>query len=600
MKIEDPHGLVTEPRLRALCEALGLPEPEIVQAAPFSGRSLLYGLRFPVHTRRGGWFLRLDVVPHPRGVPLDHVHAAHRALGIQDEVPLRRDLQPVPTSLFGLPAIAMPFVEVSDGARLIQLQESFRAQVARDLGHVLSALSEHPMPDHGLRASDGRFVSDRGTWREAWLAYVASLHAVAGAGGLDLGDLSHRLRDVVLERQDALDDVSGFAIVHGELTARALKYRLSAGTATLHHVDEWDVALAGDPLVEAAFLVTVPAPMLGPILLARAHGDADVARAWLEPSALARIEAYHATFVLSRLADAAHHFARIRDPGVLWSVEPTRRVAEAAARPAWIGEHLADALGPKPSPYVPAPRDPARTAARVAALALRGDDPLSQAQATACLLALAAGHLAGRLAEPHRSALAELGVQLAPGGRTGVCTGTQRVADRTAWAAGLSAELVRSADGASGALVLWWLGLAVVDDLDGTVSDAVLRGLERAVRELGVVERREPPATTQHKLQLALATAAAAVALGQRPGADLASLGALRDACLGQLEGLLDLADPAVVHAPVTTFPVDEVLVALASGAPSGVRPLVALSLLTLRDRVTLPASATALLALAT
>jgi hypothetical protein len=602
MKIEDPHKLLSEARLAKWASDAGLPAPTVVRALPAHGRFLAYAMAFPDHRRRAPVMLRLDRIATPRGLALQNILAAQRTLAVLQDIP-HRTYRPVPPTAFGPPGAWTTLPTGStDGARLSGLKDEVWRQVAGDIGATMATLSDHPLATFGLRARAGRFVASRGTWREEWGAYVDALQAHNRSAGLDLGPLSKGLGRFIHDRLDALDEVSFHTLVHGELNAKALQYTLEGSQATLAAVDRWDLAMAGDPLVEARQLLLMPTVVAGEIV--RGYG-ADRVDDWLEPASLARIEVYLGSLFLSRIAEVAQHFQATNGRGYLQALPRVRTLVEQVLAPGFVRRTLEAARADRSSAAKP-PSDPGPAAADVALrlglLYLAGDPPIAAPQSPPCMLGLAAILLAQQLGERggFAAALPDLAMELMRTPRPGPCTGTQAIDDRAAWRTALTGDLVtatpsdRPAVGYS-AWIVWWLGLACVDAAEGTVSDAVLRGLEALVRELIVAEERKPPGPLKLKLQQALSGTAALTALEGLVPDHAGELRGLGEHCLEGLRDLLDLSDPSAVS-PTERLDVEALLPLLLDQAatPSQrvVRPIVVLALMTLDGRQTLPADA--------
>lgn len=598
MNIDDPHKLLDKKRLAAMCQIVGLPGPDSVTALGQPGRTMSYGIRFKASSGVPPQVLRLDMMNTAHGAPADHWVAANgvlQAIGL----PARPTLVRLPDHVFSRPAVVYPFVELSTGQRLCALTPEFWPTAAQDLGKVVTELASKTQERFGIRALDGSFRAARGTWADEWIAHSSELLQGARAFGVDLGSLSTALHQAVLDRRDALASVEQFCLVHGELKPAALLYQIANGVPALAGLEGWDVAMIGDPLVEVAYLLTYPPDTLAPVL---AGVGRDRVQAWLEPGALARIEAYHAALCATRPLYVAEQLRAVGGSSVVNVLEAARQHGEQALSDGFVEQRLREAVeitepfGPPRSDAAPSQ---AQTLIRTAVTFGRGDAGISPAQAPILVASLGAALLGHQIAEDTLRSTASLEAAIAllrVAENKGRSERTEPIPDPDAWIAALAGDLgteaLQSRCSTSGLLLVWLLAEARTV-LGTTLSDAVLRGVERTARDLAAHERALEPHPTlqaQHAIY-GLAATVRLEALGVRSFPELGD--ALRDR-------LLDLIDP-VEAASIPGGSGDEALLPkLADPSATAeqrlTRPLLILALRAVRGEP-LPATEAAVLA---
>jgi len=609
VKIEDPLKRINPQNMATLCQSAGLPLPEAVMAIGSPTRHQIYGLKFPASAGVPSHVLRLDLVSHPRGTPTDHMLAASNVLKLVDSIPCRQDGRRVADQVFGCPAGLYQYVELSTAQELIVLQSSFWETAAQHLGQTLAALADHPVPYFGVRARDGRFLPSRRSWREEWLQHVYALNAGAEAMGLDYGPLSQRALQAIQQRQESLDEVQDFHLIHGQLRLKNLEYLLKDGQPEFVNLAGFDHAMLGDHLVEVGYLLSMEAPELGPILAAYGH---DRVQSWLQPDALARIEMYAMSLALTRPAEIASHILMRGQTDVINALELARTYLEQTLEPDFAKTRIELALQhPQvaPTPQAGPQPDPGRTTLRRSVACLRGDAVPLATQAPLLCVTLGASTLAVEVeSDPiYAKVLGDIAPRLLtlfPG--LGVSWAVQPIADRTEWRKELLQHIVEAADRASGAsgnaaLMLAWLGFSAIDKLEGTVSDSVLRGLESLLREMAIHDVRNPPGNDILRLQHAVTGRAAMGWLEQSNlGIDEATLDELAARLDDRIQDLVDLAHGTEIPTPTDQFS-DETLLpylidASASQEQQLTRPLLVLALRSFHGKVTMPANAQSLI----
>jgi hypothetical protein len=235
-------------------------------------------------------------VPTGAAAALRHELAALKLLEGQSDLPVVSRFQ----LLHGLgrPSAVSAILPGSTGK--VWIGRGKGEEVIRSVGRALAVLASHPMHRFGDRAMDGLFLPSRPTWGGAWQARVAGLSGDVLAGGVDLGSLQQQLFRAIHQRLPHLDQVSAFGLVHGDLQPGNLLFRLAPEGLALSGVIDWEYALVGDPLVDWARSMLVPAETLRGVV---AGFGADRAReVFGQPGAVERLELYWLTQLLERLA----------------------------------------------------------------------------------------------------------------------------------------------------------------------------------------------------------------------------------------------------------------------------------------------------------
>ncbi len=517
----------TPSQLAALASFLGADGPVSVEPidVPKPGqplRTASWGVRLsssPVRDR----IVQIDSLPTLFGWPSDHLVAADRFLGDPTDAVLaqRPGLRRLPNRIFDAPAVVFDHRELSTGLRLCAMDASRWPRVAADLGASWRRLGHCEFEWFGTRAGGGRLLPRRASWADTWLATAARAMRMARQAGVDLGPLSDRLLEAVRERADALHGVARFTLVHAGLKPGALLYRFEEGAeggVALVGLDEWDVAVVGDPLLEWGFLLTTPEEQLAPIL----HGyGREAIEAELTLDSMARIEAYHLTTCASRIANVAIAVQSSGWSAVLGTLETARRAAERALVPGFAESRIRNALAIAP-PHAPAYSEARPWAAervlRISTGLVRDESGAPPPAVPGLISAVTAGLIAkvygGR---PGNELLAESAVDMASWmvnalGQIPAVESHEPIADRRAWLCALARTMWVSAEKGPGATGLWLVALAAaaLDVLDDTLSDGSLRGLEATAYTVATLEQNatvRPPLDAQHGLMAWAATA---------------------------------------------------------------------------------------------
>ena len=327
-------------------------------------------------------------------------------------------------------------------------------------------------------------------------------------------------------------------------------------------------ALAGDPLVDAAVLLGMSPEQLGPVLGAV---DGDWLDAWLEPEALARIEAYHLSWCLAQICQIGEYYALDHDLHRLANLERVGRHLHLALEPGFAERRLGAARQCAGDvPWVAVGFDAPAARLRVA-LALLGTDPAPPIeQALSVAGVLGAQLLAARLAlwpdageqSTRIEACARVGWSTQPVVRPGPHPDCEPLADVDRWSRGLVGDVLRHPHrGGSSALVLLWVGLEALARVDHEVTGAVHRGLERLVRATACTEGLDA-ASARRRLVHALLGLAALHGLREQLGLPEHDVERRADDLREQLQDAsaeLDLDWRASPGAPPGLAPLEEV-----------------------------------------
>ena len=241
----------------------------------------------------------LRQVPSGAGEGLRAELAALKLLGGQDELPVVGRYQLLQG--LGRPTAVSAILPGSTGE--VWIERGHGEPVIRTVGEVLGILADHPMHRFGDRVLDTDFLPTRSSWRSAWMARVARFSGKVIAGGIDLGPLQHALFMAIEQRLSALDEVSEFGLVHGDLQPGNLLFRLGPDGLALSGVIDWEFAMVGDPLADWARSMLVPADTLRGVI--DGYGKERAATLFAGPGAVQRLELYWLTQLLERLAVCA-------------------------------------------------------------------------------------------------------------------------------------------------------------------------------------------------------------------------------------------------------------------------------------------------------
>ena len=603
MKIQDSLGLVTPESVTQVASAVGVVPPVEVRQLGKPRRQARYGLRFADHAGVPPQVLAVDMVPTSRGYPLYHQWAALSALRFTEEIPSLQDFSVLPAQIFGVPSSISPYADEVDGRRWVELDAASYPRVAGDLGRTLVALWDVPLKGFGIRAEAGRFVPLARTWREEWETHVRSLERGALASGTDLGWLSAALGAAIDERLAALEGLTP-VLVHGSLTLDSLRYAAGTEEPELVRLTGWDLALAGDGLVDVAYLLTNAPDALGPVF---AGIGTDRVREWLEPGAIQRLEAYVYTSILQRVRSVADHVLSLRDTSTVSSLSGIVQAAQRALEPGFVATQIEQGLAHATGsglPVVGTPTPPHHFLARQALDVFRVDPPMDAANAPLGLAILGAASLAE--VSPEHGPLLQQSVDhlSAAYSRFGLATLGLPIADRPAWLAGLVDEVVAATNKGPlpcTSLLLTWAAVRVLDSIDWTVSDRLLRHFEATVRACMADEAvSRSGAAIDPKLGLThcLVGLAAVTELPLRVEGTSANFAALQAELEEQAADQLERVDPSAMPIPRTLDPAGLIDLAMNGlvGTQMLTRPVVALALHVAAGNAQFPADAATLI----
>ncbi len=475
--------------------SIGLPPPDGLTPLSPPWRHATWRVSFAPEHRLSDHVLRQVICDRAHDT-LEHERTALSQL-VDHALPVPRDFRRIPAALLPRPSAVCTFLPGTSGEELMRSAPSKAPKVAQRLGEVLTALGAVCLPAFGTTARAGAFVATGGSWREEWMMRVQRLDRSARMHGVDAGPLSRALVQHIEQRQDALDLVQDFALVHGDLHPGNL---LLDPEASLTGVVDWEAAMAGDPLLDWVLPLLVPTATLGKVVTGAGH--ARVRRLLEGPGAHERLEVYLATHLLERLAFAS--LEPFRD-------QPTARAQVIAqvvlfARPLLDGDesvrdrferaltHSADSE-PMLSYARPSPR---AVLLRRAAEALRASSFRTHAEAWSWIGAVYALELAEALpAEGPRilaraaSLLEDVDGDMPTGGSTAASKGELRqraetLAERTL------ATASKDPSACAASLAALTAGLALAEALDWNLADSVLEGLEALLAMATAPEASEP------------------------------------------------------------------------------------------------------------
>lgn len=481
-----PRPAVPTPTPALLAPALaslGLPPPASVEpmAPPWAHAS--YRLRFADETAQPDLMLR-RVLHAPLRDSLAAELAALTTLQHWDQLPVVRAYRLIQSDLLPFRAAISTLLPGRQGMGVLRDDPALGPSVGAAVGRLMAQLQAVVSTGYGTVPAGGRFVPRRGSWRAEWAAWVGAALGLARSDALHLGPLTERIAARIQDQLGALDTVSSFSLVHGDLHPSNLLFeaRPEGGVALTGLVD-WEGAFAGDPLAEWAVALELPAATLGHIVLG--FGAEAVAALLEQPDAIARLEVYTATRCLTRLAWCTGGLFR-GDAGRrrAYALEYARQTHEAALEPDFVARKLKLALelGARGPVAVAAPSSAPRRALWRAVEATHRPTPTSPWAALALSAAISAALLAEDAPAPLDAgwlAVAEAAVD-----SLGPQVGRQwaePVPDRAAWAAALCAELSRGPARVALTLASLWLAMEAARRL-GALSDDALRGLETALR----------------------------------------------------------------------------------------------------------------------
>lgn len=561
--------------------AFGLPAP--VDTRPL-GRPRVHEtwlLRFPPGARLEAAVLRV-VAHNPGEDTLATERAALRLAALGGLVPVPREYALLAPRLVGRPAAVRSFIPGVPGTALLEGAQAPAALAA--LGEVIGALQDGFQVGFATRATAaGSFVPRRACWAEEVIALALERAALARAGA-DLGPLSAALLRPLLEGAAAMESVTEFALVHGDLHPGNTLFQADEAGCTLQGVIDWERAGVGDPVAEwATPLLLLPPPALAWVL--RGYGVARAA-ALLDPEVRVRLGLYARLKLLDRLAWAAlpvYDAAGARPRAQ--ALELARSLAAPVLAEDGAGRLLEAALRlAEGRPVVPVPaawgRWPASAAvlARQALIALAGAPPPDEQETLLAMGAIACALRAARSSGAEAEAAARLGERLLlhPPLQSRAVP-SDGPADPAGWRSALRSAALASAEVAPArclALPLLALALDAIDLLAGAVPGRCLDALETASRALmrRAEVQRSSSCAPQERLVAAVLGAWALGRLGLEAPTLAATLAAQRLAALDELSGLGEPRSPALAEdfrpssAPEALLPV--VLLAI-QDAPS-------------------------------
>ncbi|MBT3221338.1 MAG: phosphotransferase, partial [Proteobacteria bacterium] len=501
----------------------------------------------------------------------------------------------IPMNVFGAPAGLGHLVHGLDGFQLIQADEGYLKNVYQEIGRIMAALADEPIPYFGLRADGNFFVPQRESWRSEWVARTRQHHLCAQSLGTDLGALSQDLFAAAKERFNTLDSCKSWALSHGDLSPANLRFQAEAADPELVGVVYWPIAAVSDPRVDWAGQLFLPDEALAHVV--EGYGQEQVEELMDDTAAL---ELFFFGECLSRLRYAID-IERIATRGqAMRTIEHTRMFAQAALQPNWLKNRLDKALNQSEwGPLVQPP--PLHVALRHGLDFLKVSPPLA-ADHTAFLLVVLGSSLLGIVHKDSGRTCIEAASRAAGAlERPGLYLPCEPIEDLQAFKDSLLRAVVEPLRGQNPgmclSLVACWLFLASIEELGDTVSSSVLRGGERLVRALVARESQSRKSKIQLQTQFAhaffgLAAIAALPDLSDNAPGDLEPIAAALEQ---QLNDSWEQINPSVPAAAFRDYEFNEIFAALKDEGPfTGAKliwPLTVLCLVLLKGRASLPAS---------
>jgi len=485
--------------------SIGLPPPKQVSLLGAPWTEAKYHLQYDPKSGISDVVLR-RILTWSGTQPLETEATALMRAQFIDGLPVCQQYRLLSRAHLPWPAAVHSYLPGTSGRDLIREDRANKAVVANALGTVLAQLADAEMPRFGTRIDAGQFAPARGSWKAEWQAMTGHFLARADGSGLLLQPAVDELTQHLNARWDVLDSVSEFCLVHGDLHPGNLLFEGEPDARQLSGVIDWESALAGDPLVDWA--LPIQRASTGLVEMVKAYGPERV-RTFLEPEALGRLHVYVLTRNLAGLA----HMSRALFYG------------DAGVRRSWILEWMRLQMQNQ---------DETRLRERLKA-ALEGTvEQLALIQPvlhtyrlelwqTLEALRFAPLNTSPRI-EPYLGALGacfvaretpEVGTgwrQIAKGavrhmGPQAVPFPQDKITDREQWKRNLLHRILESLPGDEDpghCLSVSALGLsfAAFKDIEWTLADGHLRGLETLVEGLLVVEKQRRGQTTSVQTRL--------------------------------------------------------------------------------------------------
>ncbi len=473
-------------KLRARLVAMGLPPPVSCKAIAPPWVHANYRLTFPQDSGVDDLLLRRRVTD-PGHDTFKHELAALSALRASD-LPVVRSYRILPEGTLPWPAVLSDMLPGAQGFGVLRKLPQYASPIARVTGEVVTRLAKETRPTWGTGVDGTRFVPIRDTWREEWTDRLYGWWSAAQSAGTDLGPVGKRLWDRLHDKLPALDTADTWSIVHGDIHPSNLLFAKPEGdeAPALVGVIDFESAICGDPLVDWTLLTELPDVILGHVLLGVGHER--VQAVLDDPNAIARLEVYHASRAIRRMAFTSMGLFS-GDGGVRRSYglhAGHHMVREVLDRP--IADKLRDALALADSGTLGGPERKSKSQ-RVLwqALETHRHRPAVDATRRATLCASA---ISSSLAETDNEGMGlEFARRIGP---QKYVERLQPVPDRTQWRDALITRVVGRPNRPL-ALAITALSLDALDALgegpdDWPVTDDTLTGLEVLVRQLHAAE----------------------------------------------------------------------------------------------------------------
>ena len=322
---------------RALCGHYQLPPPLRVQPVSKTWTHVNFGLYFNPAAGIGDLMLR-RVVCEPGW---DTLHREFSALSLAQKaaLPIVDRYQILPDGLIsGRAALSrllpgQPVTTFKDHPGFLPLCEQ--------VGRAMGILADQKQPHFGSSPSGASLLPTAPTWKKEWMRWANQWLLWARKTG-ELVPGRTALEAMLRDRVDALDEVSDFTLVHGDLHSGNFLATEEGEQLTLSGLIDWDRAMAGDHLVDWSIIIPAPSEALAAIV--RGYGP-DRVRAFLEPGPLARLEAYYLTHTLARIGVVTSDLFRVDGGNIAaFALTLAAKHVEDALEPGTVRRRLEEAL----------------------------------------------------------------------------------------------------------------------------------------------------------------------------------------------------------------------------------------------------------------
>ena len=485
-----PHPPLNPGPLLKSLQSFDLPMPVKVEPLGQPGIHALYRLSF--NGARLSSIILHRVLHCPGWDTVATEGTALRLLATLPDIPSRQEHHRLHADAVGFAGALKSDLPGESAVRLLHQSTLSIDTVGETLGQTRVSLNELTFAKPAIQVSPTLgFLPIEDSWRAEWLGFHQMWTQQAQRAGLTLGHRSTELAREVEEYGAALDTATQFSLVHRDLHPGNLLFSTENGTQKCTGVIDWNGAMIGDPLVDWL----QPLQQSDACLQAFVRGyGLDRTEQLLHKESLARLFVYLRTQCVARLALAGMppYFGHRGQQQAL-AVSVARRRMEQVCTPNYARSRLESALRASTSStgigWQPGPLSSEtlyrRALARTTHLPTPYDADAFLILAAIALVASIEDSSPGehRIAQAHRV----LDVGEVPVG----LHAWRPIEDRVLWRQTLSDHCLRHSCADRVSITILWLGLLAIDALQETVSDSILRGLERLVRARLLHEARQ-------------------------------------------------------------------------------------------------------------